>query len=120
MAMVFAALAISAFCSSLKPVAFAQVRQRAFGAGEVDQRLAAAQALGEVGGDEHATGLAGKTRRVLAEHGAAVDVERAGELAVAAAAHGLHQHLTHAATRAGHAHAVQTAHRVVPGVSRGG
>ncbi|MDT4848641.1 hypothetical protein FQZ97_827360 [compost metagenome] len=103
--------------------AFAQVRQRAFGPGEVDQRLAATQALGEVGGDEHAAGLTGKAGSVLAQHRAGGDVECTGELAVAAVAHRLHQHLPHAATGTGHANAVQArcaAHRADPEVSRGG
>ena len=78
-----------------------QVRQRAFGAGEVDQHVGAGQAGAQVGGDGHAGVAAEEGAGVLAERRAAGDVERAGQRAVGAGEHGLDQHAAHAAGGAG-------------------
>ncbi len=82
MAMSCAAAAISAFCASLKPVVpmtactpssrqDGQVRQRAFGAREVDQHLGVLQARAQVGHDRHAAGEAEEGGRIVADGRAA-------------------------------------------------
>ena len=82
-----------------------QVHHRRLGAGEVDQHLRALQAGVQVGRDGHAAGPAGKAAGILAQRGAAFAVQRAGQGAVAGGAHGLDQHLAHAAGGAGNGNA---------------
>ena len=108
MAMCSACAAISAFCCGVKPVvpmtalhaefaAHRQVRQRAFGAREVDQHVGAGQRRAQVGADGHAGAAAEEGAGVLAQRRAAGDVQRAGQRAVVAAQHGFDQHAAHAA-----------------------
>ena len=79
-----------------------QVLQRAFGAREVDQHLRARQAGRHVSGDDHPAGVAQKRRGIAAHGRTGGDVECTGQHAVAGRAHGLDQHVAHAAGRAGH------------------
>ena len=78
-----------------------QVRQRAFGAGEVDQHLRVGQAGAQVGVIGTPLARPRKAAASLADRRAAGDVERAGQHAVGARGDGLDQHAAHAAGGAG-------------------
>jgi hypothetical protein len=79
-----------------------QVGQRALGAGEVDQHLAALQAGGQVGRDGHAAVRPRKAWRPEPMLGLAGLVQRAGQHAVVRWPHRLDQHAAHAAGGPGH------------------
>jgi hypothetical protein len=78
-----------------------QVRQRAFGTGEVNQHLRTFKALAQVGGDGHAGVLAGKGGGILADGGTVSAVKCAGQAQCVVGTNGFDQHLTHAAGGAG-------------------
>ena len=101
-----------------------QVRQRAFGAGEVDQHLRALKALAQVGGDGHAGVLAGKGGGILADGGAVSAVECAGQAQRVVGTNSFDQHLAHAAGGAGNRDAQRRSRLVgrahLSGLSSGG
>ena len=78
------------------------VAQGAFWPCEVDQTIAHRQSCIDVVGDQHAGVQASKGTGIQTQSGAARDVQSAAELHVVVAANGLHQHLAHAPTGAGH------------------
>jgi hypothetical protein len=92
---------------SLAAAAHRQMRQRAFGAGEVDQDLGVLQAGAQVGHDGHAAGSAEEGGGIAAERRAARDVEGTGQAAVLGLAHRLDQHVAHAPGGAGNGDAAQ-------------
>lgn len=75
------------------------MRQRAFGAGEVDQGVRALQCL-QIGRNGHTTGLAGELAGILAQHGAFWTIQRCRQHTIGSRGHGLDQHLSHAAAGA--------------------
>ncbi len=78
-----------------------QMGQRAFRPGEIDQHVAAGQAVVQVGRDGHAAGMAQEGRGIGSQGRAARHVQSAREdQFVAAAAQRLDQHAAHAAGRA--------------------
>jgi hypothetical protein len=81
--------------------AHSEVRERAFGAGEVDEHLGVLEAGTQVGHDGHAAVETQEGTGVGAEGGAGRDVERAGQAQVGRVAHGFDQHVAHAARGAG-------------------
>ena len=80
-----------------------EMRESAFGPGEVDQYVGTLQTKAKISGDDYAAVMAHERGSVGTDERAAVDVERAGQFAIGGGAHGLYQHVAHAPASAGNA-----------------
>jgi len=84
-----------------------EVRERALGASEVDEHLRVLQACAQVGHDGHAAVETQEGAGIGAQGRAADDVEGAGQAQVGRIAHGLDQHVAHAARSPGDGNAAR-------------